>query len=45
MNEEIKDSENVYYQSVGSKLNIAKGGRFPLNYSYKFVKKFDGHLS
>lgn len=42
MNEEIKDSENVYYQSVGSKLNIAKGGRFPLNYSFKFVKKFDG---
>lgn len=42
MNDEIKDSENVYYQSVGSRLNIAKGGRFPLNYSYKFVKKFDG---
>lgn len=42
LNETVKDSDKVYYQSVGSKLNIAKGGRFPLNFSYKFVKQFDG---
>ena len=41
-NEEVKDSESVYYQSVGSKLNVAKGGRFPLNFSYHLVNYFDG---
>nr|MCR5614530.1 hypothetical protein [Treponema sp.] len=41
-NEEIKDSPKVFYQSVGSKLNVPKGGRFPLNYSYHLVKRFDG---
>ena len=32
----------VYYQSVGSKLNIASGGRFPLNFSHHLVEYFDG---
>lgn len=41
-NEEIKDSEEVYYQSFGSKLNHRTSGRFPLNMSYSFVKHFDG---
>lgn len=42
LNEEIKDDPRVYYQSVGSKLNKASSGRFPLNYSYHLVKHFDG---
>ncbi len=41
-NELIHDAEGVYYQSVGSKLNVARGGRFPLNLSYKLVETFDG---
>lgn len=41
-NEEVKDSPNVYYQSIGSKLNYASNGRFPLNFSYRFVQNFDG---
>lgn len=42
MNEEVKDAEGVYYQSIGSKLNKATGGRFPLNFSYQLVNYFDG---
>ena len=42
MNNYIKDSSKVYYQSVGSILESHKGGRFPLNYSYHLVKEFDG---
>lgn len=34
--------ENIYCQSVGSILNKAKGGKFPLNFSYHLVKHFDG---
>lgn len=41
-NEEIKDVPGVFYQSVGSKLNVASGGRFPLNFSYRLVNSFDG---
>lgn len=41
-NEIVKDVEGIYYQSVGSKLNVASGGRFPLNFSYKLVHYFDG---
>lgn len=41
-NEEVKDVPGVYYQSVGSKLNIASGGRFPLNFSHHLVQYFDG---
>ena len=41
-NEELPDSDRVYYQSVGSRLRRPSGGRFPLNFSYYLVKHFDG---
>ena len=41
-NEEIKDDPNIYYQSVGSIMNGAYSGRFPLNFSYGIVKSCDG---
>lgn len=41
-NAEVSDQPEVYYQSVGSKLNVASCGRFPLNFSYRLVKYFDG---
>lgn len=41
-NQEVKDMPGVYYQSVGSRLNKASGGRFPLNFSEHLVKHFDG---
>lgn len=41
-NSYIKDVPGVYYQSVGSKLNKASGGRFPLNFSHHLVNYFDG---
>lgn len=41
-NEQIKDVSGVFYQSVGSKLKKASGGRFPLNFSYHLVRFFDG---
>ena len=41
-NEELADVYGVYYQSVGSKLNVAGNGRFPLNFSYHLVNAFDG---
>lgn len=42
MNEKVPDKPGVYYQSVGSRLNKASGGRFPLNFSYQLVEYFDG---
>ena len=41
-NEEVKDSPDVYYQSVGSILKKAVSGKFPLNLTYELVKYFDG---
>ena len=41
-NETIVDVPSVFYQSVGSKLNKATSGKFPLNFSYHLVKHFDG---
>lgn len=41
-NEEIKDPEGVYIQSIGSIQKNAKAGKFPLNLSYHVVKHFDG---
>lgn len=32
----------VFCQSVGSRINRASGGKFPLNFSYHLVKYFDG---
>lgn len=41
-NREVPDMDGVYYQSVGSKLNKASSGRFPLNFSHHLVRFFDG---
>ena len=41
-NQEVNDSDDVYYQSIGSILNRASNGRFPLNFSTHLVKHFDG---
>ncbi len=41
-NKRTPDSPKVYYQSVGSYMGKASGGRFPLNFSYHLVKYFDG---
>jgi len=42
LNEEMPDPEGIYCQSVGSKLNHAVSGRFPLNFSTLLVHHFDG---
>lgn len=34
--------ENIFCQSVGSKLNRATNGKFPLNFTFHLVKYFDG---
>lgn len=36
------DNPNIFYQSVGSKLNKSASGQFPLNFTHKLVKYFDG---
>lgn len=41
-NKIITDSDNVYYQSIGSQLNYANSGKFPLNFTYRMVHYFDG---
>ncbi len=41
-NDATPDVQGVYYQSVGSKMTKAAGGKFPLNFSYHLVKYFDG---
>ena len=41
-NETVHDVPGVFYQSVGSKMNVARGGRFPLNLSTYLVNHFDG---
>ena len=42
LNTMLPDSPQVYYQSVGTKMNYASSGRFPLNMVYPMVKHFDG---
>ncbi len=42
MNETVTDIPGVYYQSVGSEMNRARSGKFPLNIAYPFVRHFDG---
>lgn len=42
LNQDAKDAEGIFYQSVGSKQNNSMSGRFPLNFSYQLVKHFDG---
>ena len=34
--------EGIYGRSIGSKLNKAPGGKFPLNFTYHLVHHFDG---
>ena len=41
-NEKLKIPDGVYCRSVGSVLNHASNGRFPLNLSHRYVKKYDG---
>ncbi len=41
-NEKLADHPEVYYQSVGSQMNCASSGRFPLNMAYPLVRHFDG---
>lgn len=41
-NQNNPDMPQVYYQSIGSKLNKAVNGKFPLNFSYPLVKHFSG---
>lgn len=41
-NEIIHDDPDIYYQSVGSVMNEASSGQFPLNFTYNLVKYFDG---
>ncbi|MCM1540612.1 MAG: triacylglycerol lipase [Blautia sp.] len=41
-NKRTPDIPSVYYQSVGSRLSRAVGGRFPLNFTYALAKHFDG---
>lgn len=42
LNTILPDAPQVYYQSIGSKMNGAFSGRFPLNMSYPMVRHFDG---
>lgn len=42
MNKSLPLPENVFCQSIGSVLEEANGGKFPLNFSYHLVKYFDG---
>ena len=41
-NDVVHDDPNIYYQSVGSILQGASSGQFPLNFTYHLVKYFDG---
>ena len=41
-NEYLTLPEGIYCRSIGSIQNKASSGKFPLNYSYHFVKYFDG---
>lgn len=41
-NEETPDVPGVYYQSIGSRLSRARGGRFPLNFTHVLCRHFDG---
>ena len=42
LDNEMKDDPRVFGRSVGSKLNRATGGKFPLNFTYHLAKYFDG---
>ena len=42
LNPRMQDAPNVLYRSVGSRLNGAASGKFPLNLSYPLVRRYDG---
>ncbi len=42
LNKNLKKSNKVFYQSIGTKLIKSNAARFPLNMTAKFVKYFDG---
>ncbi len=42
LNKKLPNHPDVWYQSVGSQMNCAASGRFPLNMAYPLVKHFDG---
>ncbi len=42
LNDIMPDKNDILYQSVGSRLNRAVNGKFPMNFSYNFVKHFSG---
>ena len=42
LNSTVNDNPDIYYQSVGSKLNRATNGTFPLNFTYHIAKHFSG---
>lgn len=42
LNKIMLDMPGIFYQSVGSKINRAIGGQFPLFLTYNIVKHFDG---
>lgn len=41
-NQEVGDVTGVFYQSVGTGMRVARGGRFPLNLTHRLVRLFDG---
>ncbi|MBQ7774833.1 MAG: triacylglycerol lipase [Lachnospiraceae bacterium] len=41
-NEEVKDSPQVYYQSVMSRMSSVQSAGFPLNLGYLLSKKYEG---
>lgn len=41
MNEEMPNRPGVLYQSVGSRMNRASSGKFPLNMTYHLVKHYE----
>lgn len=42
LDRELNVPDGIYCQSVGSKLNGASSGKFPLSLTYRLVKCFDG---
>ena len=42
INDEARDKDGVYYQSVASKMNSWTSGKFPMNLSHIIVRPFDG---
>ena len=41
-NNTTPNADGVYYQSIGSRLNKAVNGKFPLNLSYNLVRRYSG---